>query len=72
MNYMILSSLYKVCPSVLGGICAGTHGSDGQTYAAVEGPHQEYAKQIYTELRRNVVENVYKVHYCSNLDCHLC
>ncbi|KAG9318385.1 glycoside hydrolase [Chiua virens] len=31
-----------------------------KTYAAVEGPHQEYAKQIYTELRENVVENVFK------------
>lgn len=54
------------------GICAGTDGLDGQTYAAVEGPYQEYAKQIYTELRRNVVENVYKVHYCGDLGRHLC
>jgi len=44
---------------------------DEQTYAAVEGPHREYAREIYTELRRNVVENVYKVLYCSDLHSHL-
>ncbi|KAF9036697.1 glycoside hydrolase [Panaeolus papilionaceus] len=31
-----------------------------KTYAAQEGPYQEKAKQIYKELRRNVVENVVK------------
>ncbi|KAG6334934.1 hypothetical protein ID866_4151 [Astraeus odoratus] len=30
------------------------------TYAATEGPYQERAKEIYQELRRNVVNNVYK------------
>ncbi|KAI6109909.1 glycoside hydrolase family 63 protein [Pisolithus sp. B1] len=30
------------------------------TYAAVDGPYQERAKAIYTELRKNVVENVFK------------
>lgn len=63
MNYMVLSSLYKVCcPICWAGNCAGTEGMGEQTYAAVEGPYQEYAKQIYTELRENVVENVYKVY----------
>ncbi|CDO76526.1 Glycoside Hydrolase Family 63 protein [Trametes cinnabarina] len=31
-----------------------------KTYAAQEGPHQQRAKEIYAELRRNVVENVHK------------
>ncbi|KAI6102747.1 mannosyl oligosaccharide glucosidase-domain-containing protein [Pisolithus croceorrhizus] len=30
------------------------------TYAAVDGPYQERAKAIYAELRKNVVENVFK------------
>ncbi|KAG8842187.1 Processing alpha glucosidase I [Serendipita sp. 405] len=41
MNYLALSSLYKV-------------------YAAEPGPYQEKARQIYEELRENVVKNVYK------------
>lgn len=32
-----------------------------QTYAAQEGPYQERAKEIYAELRKNVVDNVHKV-----------
>lgn len=32
-----------------------------QTYAAREGPHQQRAKDIYHELRKNVVNNVVKV-----------
>lgn len=32
-----------------------------QTYGAQEGPYQEKAKEIYKELRRNVVDNVVKV-----------
>ena len=32
-----------------------------QTYAAQPGPYQEKAKQIYSELRTNVVKNVVKV-----------
>ncbi|KAI0637226.1 glycoside hydrolase [Trametes polyzona] len=31
-----------------------------KTYAAQEGPYQERAREIYAELRRNVVENVHK------------
>ncbi|KAF8448061.1 glycoside hydrolase family 63 protein [Boletus edulis BED1] len=31
-----------------------------KTYATVEGPHREYAREIYTELRKNVVENEYE------------
>jgi hypothetical protein len=31
-----------------------------QKYAAEAGPYQEKAKQIYTELRRNVIDNVVK------------
>lgn len=30
------------------------------TYAAADGPYQDRAKTIYTELRKNVVENVFK------------
>lgn len=30
------------------------------TYATVDGPFQEHAKAIYTELRKNIVENVFK------------
>jgi mannosyl-oligosaccharide glucosidase len=33
----------------------------GKTYAKEEGPYQAKAKQIYTELRDNVVNNVFKV-----------
>ncbi|EGN96016.1 glycoside hydrolase family 63 protein [Serpula lacrymans var. lacrymans S7.3] len=40
MNYMALSSLFKV-------------------YGAEEGPYKEYAKDIYTELRKNVIDNVF-------------
>ena len=32
-----------------------------QKYAAEPGPYQEKAKDIYKELRRNVVDNVVKV-----------
>ncbi|KAG8861996.1 Processing alpha glucosidase I [Tulasnella sp. 330] len=31
-----------------------------KTYAATPGPHQEQAKRIYDELRRNVIDNVFK------------
>lgn len=30
------------------------------TYAAQEGPYQQKAKDIYTELRKNVIDNVHK------------
>ncbi|KAJ3504255.1 hypothetical protein NLJ89_g8031 [Agrocybe chaxingu] len=42
MNYLALRALHKVF----------------KTYAARNGPHQEKAKQIYKELRKNVVDNV--------------
>ena len=32
-----------------------------QTYGAEEGPYQQRAQEIYSELRRNVIENVHKV-----------
>ena len=32
-----------------------------QTYMVHEGPYQDKAKQIYRELRKNVVDNVVKV-----------
>jgi hypothetical protein len=32
-----------------------------QTYAAREGPYQQKAREIYNELRKNVVNNVFKV-----------
>lgn len=38
-----------------------TKGTFDQTYASQPGPHQERAKEIYTELRRNVIDNVVKV-----------
>ncbi|EJD02084.1 glycoside hydrolase family 63 protein [Fomitiporia mediterranea MF3/22] len=41
MNYMALSSLYKV-------------------YAKEPGPHQSRAREIYTELRKNIIDNVFK------------
>jgi hypothetical protein len=31
-----------------------------QKYAALEGPYQEQAKKIYTELRTNIIDNVFK------------
>ncbi|KAI0262885.1 glycoside hydrolase [Gloeopeniophorella convolvens] len=31
-----------------------------ETYAAHEGPHQDRARAIYAELRRNVIDNVFK------------
>jgi hypothetical protein len=31
------------------------------TYAREEGPFQEKAREIYEELRKNVVDNVFKV-----------
>jgi len=41
MNYMVLSSLYKI-------------------YMVEEGPFQQKARELYTDLRRNVVENTFK------------
>ena len=31
-----------------------------QTYGAQEGPYQQRAKEIYAELRKNVIDNVHK------------
>jgi Glycosyl hydrolase family 63 C-terminal domain len=41
-----------------------------QTYGAHEGPYQEKAQSIYSELRQNVIDNVFKacgrrIHYHS-------
>ncbi|KZS99305.1 glycoside hydrolase [Sistotremastrum niveocremeum HHB9708] len=41
MNYLALSSLYKI-------------------YAAEPGPYQEQARDIYAELRQNVIDNTFK------------
>ena len=30
-----------------------------QKYAAVEGPYQEQARKVYTELRTNIIDNVF-------------
>ena len=49
MNYLALSSLYKVATSIM--ILM-------QNYISVPGPYQEKAKKVYNELRKNVVENV--------------
>jgi mannosyl-oligosaccharide glucosidase len=32
-----------------------------KTYGAQEGPYQMRAKEVYTELRRNIIDNVFKV-----------
>lgn len=37
-------------------------------YAKEEGPYQEKAKAIYSELRKNVIDNVFKVR-SSRLAC---
>jgi hypothetical protein len=60
MNYLALSALYKVSSQVvLGGVRRKTPGA--QTYARENGPFQAQARQIYAELRRNIVDNVFKV-----------
>ena len=58
MNYMALTALHGVCnssPTFL----TSSHVSE-QKYAAVEGPYQEQARRIYTELRRNIIDSVFK------------
>ena len=60
INYLALRALHNVCwllwcfkqPFILFLL---------QTYAAQEGPYQAKAQTIYKELRRNVVDNVFKV-----------
>lgn len=62
MNYLALRTLHTVrrlCPyvhSLLGVLITFM-----QKYAAEEGPQQKRAKEIYDELRKNVVDNVFKV-----------
>lgn len=36
-------------------------GSLYKTYGAQEGPYQQKAKQVYAELRKNVIDNTFKV-----------
>lgn len=38
-----------------------TLGALHKTYGAEEGPYQELAKAIYVELRRNIIDNIFKV-----------
>lgn len=38
-----------------------TLGALYKTYAAQEGPFQTQAQEIYTELRKNLVDNIFKV-----------
>jgi ribosomal protein S28E/S33 len=35
----------------------------GQTYASQPGPYQARAKEIYSDLRKNIVENVFNVRF---------
>lgn len=51
MNYLALSSLYKVAPPFPSILLT-------KNYISVEGPFQEKAKKLYDELRKNIVENV--------------
>lgn len=58
MNYMALTALHGVChspPTFL-----ASPDVYEQKYAAVQGPYQEQAKNIYTELRTNIIDNVFK------------
>lgn len=41
-----------------------TLGALYKTYAAQEGPYQEQARAVYSELRKNIVDNVFKVGHC--------
>lgn len=61
MNFLALKSLYTVRSSqdVIPAYCSRVE-TDLQRYAAEEGPHQERAKKIYTELRKNIIDNVFK------------
>jgi mannosyl-oligosaccharide glucosidase len=57
MNYLALRALYKVACSFTALVK-----SDGwQKYAAEEGPYRARAQEIYQELRKNVIDNVFKV-----------
>lgn len=59
MNFLALKSLYKVRLIV---VCVVTalNWVGMQTYAAEEGPYKQRAQDIYDELRRNIVDNVFK------------
>lgn len=42
--------------------CVHIHlGSHFQTYAVHDGPYRERAQEIYAELRKNVIDNTFKV-----------
>lgn len=72
-NYMALSALYKVrrpFPRVSRPLTESRPDRHAprlaaprlsQTYMPVPGPHQAQAKQVYTELRANLVDNIFKV-----------
>jgi mannosyl-oligosaccharide glucosidase len=51
MNYLALASLHMVLPSIHQLI---------QNYILAAGPYQQKAKQLYDDLRKNVVENIVK------------
>ena len=59
MNYLALRSLHTVRRSHYPLIAAML--TVFKIYAAEPGPHQARAKEIYAELRKNVVDNVHKV-----------
>lgn len=59
MNYLILRALHTVRFSQL--LHVFTCLIPFQTYAAQSGPYQARAKEIYSELRKNLVDNVFKV-----------
>lgn len=47
-----------------------TLGALYKTYVAQKGPYQERARDIYEELRKNVIDNVFKVSFIfANLSC---
>ena len=59
MNYLALGALYKVNQWSI-----EQHASTNsfiQTYMKQEGPYQDKAKEIYQELRKNIVDNVVSV-----------
>ena len=60
MNYLALSALHKVFISQSDTGCQQILTKLSQTYGAQEGPYQKRAQEIYTELRKNVIDNVHK------------
>jgi len=63
MNYLALSALYKVCLilSHLSVLRCNLSFRSKKTYIPNPGPYQKQARQIYDELRTNIISNVYRV-----------